>query len=316
MDFAPEMLEYANLIVSKGLKGFTEGTVQERRDGYSAIGDLLGPGPDLKEVFEVSIPVLNGNICIKNYIPKTKPRSKILYFHGGGWVVGRLRDFDPFARKLSEGTSSIVSLVDYRLAPEFPFPIPLEDSYSASLWIDSQKEGIWKDLPLIVAGDSAGGNLAASTIQRAKEEGPKIDLQILIYPVTQALCNTDAYKEFELGPGLTKKDMKWFISQYLPEQNTRSTWKASPLYFKDWEGLPPAIIFTANIDPLRDDGKLYAEKLKNSGISVLFKEFQGYTHGFFTKVNLLKAPDEGIRIISEEMGRILSVKQKEAAVQE
>ncbi|GBF38688.1 alpha/beta hydrolase [Leptospira johnsonii] len=310
MEFAPEMLEYANLISSKGLTGFTQGSIQERRDGYSAIGELLGEGPLMREIQETSIPSQGGNVFIKSYIPKTEPKSKILYFHGGGWVVGRLRDFDPFARKLAEITSSIVSLVEYRLAPEFPFPLPLEDSYAALEWISSQKETIWKNLPLVVAGDSAGGNLAASTIMRAKEtSGPKIDLQILIYPVTEAVCDTESYKEFELGPGLTKKDMEWFIAQYLPNPNTRSDHQASPLYQKDWKGLPPAIVFIADIDPLRDDGKLYAEKLKEAGVSVLFKEFQGYTHGFFTKVNLLKAPEEGLRMISEEMDRVFKRKE-------
>ncbi|TGK43521.1 alpha/beta hydrolase [Leptospira andrefontaineae] len=310
MEFAPEMLDYANLISSKGLTGFTQGSIQKRRDGYSAIGELLGEGPLMREIQDISIPSKSGNIFIKNYIPKTDPKSKILYFHGGGWVVGRLKDFDPFARKLAEITSSIVSLVDYRLAPEFPFPLPLEDAYTSLEWISSQNENIWKDLPLVIAGDSAGGNLAASTILKAKEtSGPKIDLQILIYPVTEAICDTDSYKEFELGPGLTKKDMEWFIDQYLPNHHTRSDPKASPLYQTDWKELPPAIVFIADIDPLRDDGKLYAEKLKEAGVSVLFKEFKGYTHGFFTKVNLLKAPEEGLRMISEEMDRIFKRKE-------
>lgn len=313
MEFAPEMLEYANLISSKGLTGFTQGSIQERRDGYSAIGELLGEGPLMREIQDVSIPSKSGNVFIKNYIPKTEPKSKILYFHGGGWVVGRLKDFDPFARKLAEITSSIVSLVEYRLAPEAPFPLPLEDAYTSLEWISSLNENFWKDLPLVVAGDSAGGNLAASTIMRAKEtSGPKIDLQILIYPVTEAICDTDSYKEFELGPGLTKKDMEWFIDQYLPNRHTRSDPKVSPLYQTDWKDLPPAIVFIADIDPLRDDGKLYAEKLKEAGVSVLFKEFKGYTHGFFTKVNLLKAPEEGLRIISEEMDRVF--KQKEVVL--
>ncbi|EMJ98519.1 MULTISPECIES: alpha/beta hydrolase [unclassified Leptospira] len=310
MEFAPEMLEYANLISSKGLTGFTQGSVQERREGYSAIGELLGEGPLVKEILDFSIPSKDGSVFIKNYIPRTEPKSKILYFHGGGWVVGRLKDFDPFARKLAEITSSIVSLVDYRLAPEFPFPLPLEDAYTSLEWISNQKENIWKDLPLVVAGDSAGGNLAASTIMRAKELfGPKIDLQILIYPVTETICNTDSYKEFEFGPGLTKKDMEWFITQYLPDPNTRSDPKASPLFQKDWKDLPPAIVFIADIDPLRDDGKLYAEKLTEAGVSVLFKEFKGYTHGFFTKVNLLKAPEEGLRMISAEMDRVFRRKE-------
>ncbi|WP_367897614.1 alpha/beta hydrolase [Leptospira sp. WS58.C1] len=310
MEFAPEMLEYANLISSKGLTGFTQGSVQERREGYSAIGELLGEGPLVKEILDFSIPSKDGSVFIKNYIPRTEPKSKILYFHGGGWVVGRLKDFDPFARKLAEITSSIVSLVDYRLAPEFPFPLPLEDAYTSLEWISNQKENIWKDLPLVVAGDSAGGNLAASTIMRAKELfGPKIDLQILIYPVTETICNTDSYKEFEFGPGLTKKDMEWFIAQYLPDPNTRSDPKASPLFQKDWKDLPPAIVFIADIDPLRDDGKLYAEKLTEAGVSVLFKEFKGYTHGFFTKVNLLKAPEEGLRMISAEMDRVFRRKE-------
>ncbi len=308
MEFAPEMLEYANRIIALGLTGFTKGTIQERRDGYSAIRDLLGEGPPMKEVRDVLIPSQDGFILIKNYIPKTEIRSRILYFHGGGWVVGRLGDFDPFARKLAEETSSIVSLVEYRLAPEYPYPIPLEDAYSALKWAEeSRKEGESQNLPLVVAGDSAGGNLAAATVLRARDElGPKIDLQVLIYPVTEVLCNTESYKEFEFGPGLTKLDMEWFIDQYIPEHESRSEIFASPLYSPNWKNLPPSIIFTAGIDPLRDDGELYYENMKNAGNDIIFKRFEGYTHGFFTKVNILKAPEEGIRIISEEIGKLHS----------
>ncbi|TGK05251.1 alpha/beta hydrolase [Leptospira langatensis] len=306
MEFAPEMLEYATRIASLGLTGYAEGTVQERRDGYSAIGDLLGPGPEMKEVRDVLVRSVDGTILIKNYIPKTEIRSQILYFHGGGWVVGRIRDFDPFARKLADGTSSIVSLVDYRLAPEHPYPIPLEDSYAALEWAESFKnESFGKEFPLVVAGDSAGGNLAAATILRARDrKGPKIDLQVLIYPVTETICNTESYKEFEFGPGLTKKDMEWFISQYLPDPDSRRQWSASPLFSENWKDLPPAVVFTAGIDPLRSDGELYSKKLMDAGIPVVFKNFEGYTHGFFTKVNLLKSPEEGIRIISQQIEKL------------
>ncbi|MFB5652142.1 alpha/beta hydrolase [Leptospira wolffii] len=308
MEFAPEMLAYANRIQTLGLTGFTQGTVQERRDGYSAIRQLLGEGPEMKEVVDSKIPTSGGDIFVKNYIPKGRLLSRILYFHGGGWVVGRLSDFDPFARKLAEGTSSIVSMVDYRLAPEFPYPLPLSDAYDSLLWADSSRdEEPWKNLPLVIAGDSAGGNLAASIVLRARNEsGPKISLQILIYPVTQAFCNTKSYSEFEFGPGLTRKDMEWFISQYLPSESDRKDVSASPLLNPDWSNLPPSVIFTAGIDPLRDDGELYYEYLKNSGIEVKWKRFEGYTHGFFTKVNALKAPEEGIRIIRKELERIVS----------
>ncbi|TGK00939.1 alpha/beta hydrolase [Leptospira semungkisensis] len=314
MEFAPEMLEYATRIVSLGLKGFTEGTVQERRDGYSAIGDLLGPGPEMKEIRDALVTSLDGSILIKNYIPKAEIRSHILYFHGGGWVVGRIRDFDPFARKLAEGTSSIVSLVDYRLAPEHPYPIPLEDAYASLEWADKFKnEELGKDLPLVVVGDSAGGNIAAVTVLRARDrKGPKIDLQVLIYPVTETLCDTETYKEFEFGPGLTKKDMEWFISNYLPDPKNRKEWTASPLLSSNWKDLPPAIVFTAGIDPLRADGELYSKKLTEAGHPVIFKNFEGYTHGFFTKVNLLKAPEEGIRIISQEIEKLHFLSSKTA----
>lgn len=306
MYIAPEVLEYANRLASLGLTGFSQGTIAERREGYSAIRNLLGFGPEMEEVFDLSISSGPESIVIKNYIPKAKARARILYFHGGGWVVGKLDDFDPFARFLAEGTECIVSMVDYRLAPEFPYPIPVQDAYAALLWAEKSKQDEpWKDLPLVIAGDSAGGNLAAVSVLHAREIGaPKIDLQILIYPVTQAFCDTPSYREFESGPGLTKKDMEWFISQYLPDPADRSRISASPLHSSDWKNLPKTLIFTAGIDPLRDDGELYYEKMNRAGNEVVFKRFEGYVHGFFTKLNVLKAPEEGIGIIAEEIRKL------------
>ncbi|EPG74864.1 putative 4-hydroxyacetophenone monooxygenase [Leptospira fainei serovar Hurstbridge str. BUT 6] len=304
MELAPEMAVYVQKILSLGLKGFSEGTPVERRTGYSAIRSLLGEGPEMSDISDTSILTSNGKIVVRNYIPKKEIRSRILYFHGGGWAVGNLNDFDPFARTLANGTSSIVSLVDYRLAPEFPFPAAIDDATCALEWITTRKD--WEKFPLVVAGDSAGGNLASVIVREARDKKrPKIDLQVLIYPVTDANFETASYKTFEHGPGLTRKDMEWFWNQYIPDESKRNDPRASPLRAESLRDLPPTIIFTAGLDPLRDDGELYADRLAEEGVPTYFKRFEGYTHGFFTKVNILSAPEEGIREISNVIEGII-----------
>ncbi|EQA36784.1 putative 4-hydroxyacetophenone monooxygenase [Leptospira inadai serovar Lyme str. 10] len=297
MELAPEMADYVQKILSLGLKGFSEGTPRQRREGYSAIRSLLGEGPEMSDISDTSILTSNGKLIVRNYIPKNEIRSRILYFHGGGWVVGNLNDFDPFARLLANGTSSSVSLVDYRLAPEFPFPAAIEDATLALEWIATREDR--EKFPLVVAGDSAGGNLASVIVREARDKKwPKIDLQVLIYPVTDANFETHSYKTFEQGPGLTRKDMEWFWNQYIPDKSKRNDPRASPLQAESLRDLPPTIIFTAGLDPLRDDGELYADRLASEGVPTYFKRFDGYTHGFFTKANILSAPAEGIREIS------------------
>jgi acetyl esterase len=167
----------------------------EARDLAATLREMYGPGPEVGGVNEDTVPVDGGQITVRIFTPREPARALIVYYHGGGWVVGTLDDFDPLARELAERARAAVVLVDYRLAPEHPFPTALDDAWAAVRWVDERRERIaGGPVPLVVAGDSAGGNLAAVVAQRAKaSDGPDLALQVLVYPVTDADFDTASY---------------------------------------------------------------------------------------------------------------------------
>jgi acetyl esterase len=234
--------------------------------------------------------------------------SLIVYFHGGGWVIGGLDDFDALSRQIALECRSAVLLVDYRLAPEHRFPAAVDDAYAAFEWAAQNRASLLGgELPLVLLGDSAGGNLAAVTALRARDwGGPQIALQALVYPVTSASFETASYREFADGPFLTRESMKWFWNHYVPDADDRRLVAASPLRAARFDGLPPAIVMTAELDPLRDEGEAYAVALKQGGVPVTFRRFDGTIHSFFTMLKILDDSLEAIRYLAAEMERILA----------
>jgi acetyl esterase len=231
-----------------------------------------------------SIPVADGEIALRVLVPIEPARGVFVYYHGGGWVIGSLEEFDTLGRKLAERTSCAVVLVDYRLAPEYQFPTPVDDSYAALEWVGAHLKEIAgsEDVPLIVGGDSAGGNLSAVMALRARDRGgPSIALQVLIYPVTDADLDRPSYVDPENQLLLDKAGMIWFWDHYVPDVSQRSDPDASPLQAADLSGLPPAVVLTAEHDPLRDEGEEYARRLEEAGVPVNFKRYDGQVHGFF-----------------------------------
>ena len=257
----------------------------EPDEARAVMRQLLGaePSVELERVADRTIPGPCGELPIRIYDPATRAQAPaIAYFHGGGWVVGDLDTHDASCRKLAAETGAVVLSVDYRLAPEHPFPAALEDCYAALDWLAANAESIGADPDrLVVAGDSAGGNLAAATALLARgREGPEIAYQLLVYPVTGDPTTTSSYEANAEGYLLTTRDMEWFADQYLPREVDRYSILASPRLAADLSGLPPATVVTAGFDPLRDDGAAYADRLQDAGVTVRYRNYPEMIHGF------------------------------------
>lgn len=269
-------------------KPLHESTPDEARTLGSMIAELAGPRPEMERVEECTIDDQHGNATLRILVPIENPRGVLVYYHGGGWVIGSIDESDTIARKLAERTSCAVVLVEYRLAPEYRYPTAVDDSYVALEWIGNHLSDIaGQEVPLIVAGDSAGGNLAAVTAIRARDRsGPPIALQVLIYPVTDADFDRPSYIDPENELLLTRDAMIWFWDHYLPESSRRTEPDASPLHTENLLGLPPAVILTAEHDVLRDEGEAYAARLQEANVPTDLQRYVGQMHGFFTLLML------------------------------
>lgn len=255
---------------------------------------MLGPGPAVDAVRDIGIPGPAGELAAREYRPQD-PLATIVYFHGGGWVVGTLDTFDAFARKLAVETSSTVVSVEYRLAPEHRFPCAVDDAWAALQWIAGQDH----DGPLIVCGDSAGGNIATVCARLARDAGgPRIALQVLAYPVVDHDLDTESYREQADNPLLGYRDMAWYWDLYAPDAADREHISASPLH-ADLSGLPPVYLLVAAHDPLRDEVEAYATKLAQAGVPVTRRTYEDQAHGFLTMVNYLPTADQAVADIGE-----------------
>lgn len=220
----------------------------------------------------------------------------LVYFHGGGWVIGDLDTHDALCRTLANETGARVISVDYRLAPEHKFPAAVDDAYAAVKWIESNASKLGIDPNRIaVAGDSAGANLSAVVSLMAKQKGgPHIVFQLLIYPATQMRSNTDSMKAFAEGYFLERQTIDWFFDQYVPAGTDQNDWRVSPLAATDLSGLPRAYVVTAGFDPLKDEGKAYADKLNHAGVAAVYVDYPGMVHGFFNMSGVLPQAREAI----------------------
>lgn len=254
-------------------------------DGARQFMKAMFPDPDEPEpVGDVmDLAIGDEGIPVRVYIPEGEqgPYSTLVYYHGGGWVLGDIETHDPTCRALTNETGCMVVSVDYRLAPEHEFPTPLEDCYTALEWVFDDAEPMQVDTDNVaVAGDSAGGNLAAAVAQLARDrDGPSLAGQVLIYPVTDYSFDTDSYEENAEGYLLTKADMEWFWDHYLGSDIQGKNPYASPLQAVDLEGLPPATVVTCGFDPLRDEGAAYAQRLDAAGVAVNHINYEDAIHG-------------------------------------
>lgn len=284
-------------------------TLTEIRETSASSRGLLQKKPTpIDQVIDTTFPGPAGPVPIRIYIPRQQPDLPvIIYYRGGGWVIGNLDSHDNICRSLSKTTRWIVASVDYRLAPEHPFPAAVDDAYAALIWVSHNALSFNGDPSrLITAGDSAGGNLAAAVTLIARDrKGPKIFAQVLIYPVTNLSdMNTDSYHHFADGFYLTKRYMEKFRSMYLPRSQDWRNTNASPLLANNLEDLPPALVLTAELDILRDEGKAYALELIKSGVPTHHIRYQGMIHGFVGMNRLFDASDQAIQDISAHLQAI------------
>jgi acetyl esterase len=252
-------------------------------EGMKLVGGKMEP---LRSIENLRIPGPAGEIPIRIYTPESPaPRPALLYFHGGGWVVCSLETHDVVCSALAHRAGAVVIAVDYRLAPEHKFPAAVIDCYAATCWVAANAEKLGVDPKRIsVGGDSAGGNLAAVMSLKSRDEnGPAIALQVMVYPVTDlSSFATSSYAEFGEDHYLTKKEMEWFRDHYLRNMDDARDPHASPLLAKDLSRLPPAVIITAECDPLCSEGEAYAKRLSGAGVPVTYTCYPGMIHPFFS----------------------------------
>ncbi len=268
----------------------------EAREYYRQARLVTNPEPpELKSVEPLAIPAPHGSIPARIYTPKTLRQTgglapALVFFHGGGWVIGDLDTHDVVCRRLADEGELIVISVDYRLAPEHKFPAAVDDAIAATAWIADHAKNIGIDTArLLVGGDSAGGNLAAVVAISARDgNGPAIAGQVLIYPATDFALAHPSHREPETSILLTHSVIRWFRDHYLNGAADIHDWRASPARAKTLIGLPPAYVLTAGADPLRDEGDEYARCLKEAGVAVTHRTFPGQFHGFFTMGKLLQ----------------------------
>jgi acetyl esterase len=292
----------------QGLKPFSEMTVLEAREMDNGFDDLQGDAEEVAQVRDVLVQGAAGQLNARVYDPDPGRALPVLvYFHGGGWVMGSIDVVDKPCRALANAAGCVVVSVGYRLSPETKYPGPVEDCYAATVWIAAHAEELGGDPRWVgVSGDSSGGNLAAAVALMARDRGgPQIAYQVLIYPVTAPARGSEFASYAVNGQGymLTSDGMEWFWDHYVSSPSEWDEPYASPLRAADLAGVAPALVATAEFDPLRDEGLAYAERLKDAGVAVELLSYAGAIHGFFWMSGRLEQGHELTAAIGDELRR-------------
>ncbi|MBO9549398.1 alpha/beta hydrolase [Pseudomonas sp.] len=278
---------------------------------YRLYADNLMPplaGAEMAEVRDIEVGGAQGMLAARLYRPVLHERLPLLvFFHGGGFVIGNLDTHDNLCRTLAQETGAVVVSVAYRLAPEAPFPAAPHDCHAATLWLVEHAQALGVDAErLALAGDSAGANLAIAVSRLARERrGPAIRHQCLFYPVTDAACATASYAQFAEGYLLSRNMMRWFWGQYLEHPQQGEDPLASPLRDEHLQGLPATTLLTAEYDPLRDEGEAFAERLQAAGVSVRLERCNGMVHGFISMAPFVEAAARALQGAAADLRRAL-----------
>jgi acetyl esterase len=305
----PDAKRVCDLIIAVGRPAYETLTPQEARAAYLASRRALQPDPEeVQEVRSLSAQGPHGPIPLRFYRGRGAAADRLhpalVYFHGGGFVIGDLDSHDQVCRALANATPAIVISVDYRLAPEAKFPAAVEDSIAATRWIagNAEKLGI-DERRLAVGGDSAGANLAAVVALDAREHGPPLVFQLLIYPTTDMHTDRPSHQRNRDQLPLKLSTMHWFLNHYLRGPKDKLDWRASPLHADTLEGLPPALVITAGFDPLADEGEAYAQALMRAGVPVQHDTFDGQIHGFVTMGRMVADAERAIALSAATLRR-------------
>jgi acetyl esterase len=309
MSLDPQARQVIDATLALGLPPMEQMTPRQARESMRARIAALGPVEEVARVEEHRVGVENGAITVRCYTPRGAGlRPALVFFHGGGWVIGDLDTHDGICRSLANAAGCVVASVDYRLAPEHRYPTAVDDAFAATRWVAAEGPRLGIDARrLAVGGDSAGGNLAAAVTLMGRERGgPPLAFQLLVYPVTHHAFDTPSYQECAEGYLLTRNAMRWFWGHYLRHPDDGRAPHASPLLAPDLAGLPPALVITAGYDPLRDEGEAYAARLGEAGVPVTLTRYPGMIHGFFRMINLVDqaraARDEAATALRKAVG--------------
>lgn len=281
-----------------------------RRNFAELIGSLCSSG-EVARTRDLRIPGPAGDIPARAYFPAgAGDLPVVLHFHGGGWVFGDVATYDGVSRALAAAAGAVLVSVDYRRAPEDPFPAALDDCHAATAWVHEHAAELGCDPSrLAVAGDSSGGNLAAAVALRARDEGgPPIAFQLLVYPALDPSMSSRSYGENAEDAFLSRSEMAWYWDRYLGPDGDRSEPYAAPLAANDLSGLPPAHVVTAGSDVLRDEGETYAARLRDAGVPATVRRYDDMVHGFLMMGRHLDAGREGLsdagRVLREALARV------------
>lgn len=264
----------------------------------------MDPAPEsVDRVKDMTIDGPEGSIDIRVYAPASdEPLPVLVYWHGGGWVIADLDTYDATPRALANAARCIVVSGHYRQAPENPYPAAVEDAYATYEWVREHAAELGGDQQRIaVAGESAGGNLAAVVSQMAREQGAAPVFQLLVYPVTNHDFDTPSMRESQGAKPLSTEMMRWFWGHYLKNEADGDSPKASPLRASDLSGLPPALVVLAEVDPLRSEGEQYADRLRDAGVDVEIHQYDGVTHEFFGMTAILEPAREAVALAAERL---------------
>jgi len=308
----PQARAVIDLVIRSGRPAYHQLSPKDARQLFRETRPASTPTPpQIGMVRDLTADGPLGPIPLRVYrpagVPASTPLAVLVFFHGGGWVIGDLETHDVLCRQLTAGSGVSVVSVDYRLAPEHKFPAAVDDAWAATRWVVAHAGELAVDASrLAVGGDSAGGNLAAVVALLARDKGaPAIAVQVLIYPVTDLVGETRSYRDFAEGYLLTREGMRWFIAHYLTAEAEAADWRASPLRAQSLAGLPPALIVTAGFDPLRDEGEAYAERLREAGVRVDSVCYGGMIHGFVPMGRLLDTAGRAISLIAGSLSQAL-----------
>ena len=266
-----------------------------RRDYNAAAAGLFGPVPPVDSVEDHDA----DGVPVRVYRPTGGERAALVYLHGGGWVLGGLDSHDPLCRTLAARSGQAVVAVDYRLAPEHRYPAAVQDAWTAFRWAHE------RFAELAVGGDSAGGHLSATVARRARDAGLSLALQVLAYPATDYGSEWASYRQYTSGPAFHTAEMQWFWEQFLDDPSRADEPDCSPLR-ADLAGLAPALVLTAEHDPLRDQGEAYAHALQEAGVPVTLRRYDGLIHGFLRMPQVIARTDAALSLVADAVADALT----------
>lgn len=310
MALHPQIQEALTRLAGANLPPIETLSPAEARLQINAMAKARGGEPAaIARAEDRTVPGPGGDLGLRVYWPNADgPHPAVLYFHGGGHVIGNLDTHDTIARNLCAGADTVVVSVDYRMGSEHRFPAAVEDAWTALQWLAASAPALGADPARIaVCGDSAGANLATVAALLARDAaGPEIRFQALVYPVTDYSLHSESYERYASGYGvLTRAAMAWFRDHYLRDPADVDDWRASPLRVRDLGGVAPALVVTAECDVLRDDGARYAEALERAGVPVDYREYPGMIHGFFGMAPDIDAAVDAQRVVTTALRRAL-----------